>query len=571
MCVNDEKGPDINLKTVYSTCDVCRVMQSVALHNPIWQGFLGGGSYGISYALLAMWNCVEGASVSFTTRQLDINEATCSLFYHRANEIMSADAFFLQDKIAWGTGTSKTVEVELDATVICKWREVNDSGEMVYKYYCYIGARQRGAIHNFAIAPLGISQSVGEGRVNPEGSEAYHRFCSMVFKDKKHNLLSMTDGNNTYDCRCEQCTTLFEEHHSVNHSRRPVPEFSRPIEAVIADVQTGETREALASTHTLDVEWGLLKSPLPRNLTARTAREMERCDLLLRAQQWRRMNSTGDKWAAFLAAAKRYSARKVSAVVATQGKVGDFAKRVGQKRRAARQGQVGGRGDAAEGVVPLLDAESAALHAALSDSELQGKEKEAAEDILKDADGDANGGEDTFFLQCLQAWGDRYFEKQEQGRCGQHAVNNLLGRPQYTVQDMEASLDSVLAELGADSRSAHGNAAGWYSHSVLAHVLTNTVPPTWKLGTRRVVSDGKHWSLLHGPGTCALLLNIGPGLHWTCIVPHLGQTFYVDSQHFPPSIIDESDFQAILAKHPDAYFVLRHDVDEDMLVPSPDH
>ena len=28
----------------------------------------------------------------------------------------------LQSEIVWGTGTSKTVEVEIDATVVAKWR-----------------------------------------------------------------------------------------------------------------------------------------------------------------------------------------------------------------------------------------------------------------------------------------------------------------------------------------------------------------------------------------------------------------------------------------------------------------
>ena len=74
-------------------------------------------------------------------------------------------------------------------------------------------------------------------------------------------------------------------------------------------------------------------------------------------------------------------------------------------------------------------------------------------------------------MECTQTWGDRYFEQQQAGRCGQHAVNNLLAMPLYIVQDMESSLDAVVAELGVDSKSDHGNAAGWYSHSVLADIF----------------------------------------------------------------------------------------------------
>ena len=65
-------------------------------------------------------------------------------------------------------------------------------------------------------------------------------------------------------------------------------------------------------------------------------------------------------------------------------------------------------------------------------------------------------------------------------------------------------------------------------------------------------------SILQRPDVCGVLLNIGPGQHWTCIVTHGDHAFYVDSKQFPPNLIQEQDFQSILARHPDAYFVLSH-------------
>lgn len=233
-----------------------------------------------------MWNCVEGASVSFTCGQLNINEGTCSLFYKRANVIMAAEAHYLQSQIKWGTGTSKTVEIERDATVICKWKEPDAEGNMVYRYYCYLGMRQRGAIQNFAISPLGISVSLGEGRVNPESSEAVHKFTRMLLGANKFNLLDNTDGCMSYKCRCAECQLWFEAHNDVNHSRKPIPEFSRPVE-VVADVETLEMRSSICTTNTLDKEWGLLKAPLPSNLEAKTPAQIERVDTLVRAQQFR--------------------------------------------------------------------------------------------------------------------------------------------------------------------------------------------------------------------------------------------------------------------------------------------
>lgn len=305
LCFNNCRSNNITTKTAYHRCDACRGRQGVHLHNPIFEDFCGKGSLGLNYALLAMWNCVEGVPIAITVRQLNIHEGLCAHYYRRANVIMAAEAHRKQKQLVWGLGSNKTVEVEIDATVICKWK-TEEEGQLVYRYYCYIGARQRGSVQHLALMPLGISTSVGEGRVNLETTEAYHAFCKEVFGNKKHNLISMTDGAASYRCRCGICVELFEEHHWVNHSRKPLAEFSRPIPAVVADVVTKETRAGMAGTMTLDKEWGLLKELLPSNLTARSVAEMERCDLLVRAQQFRRMTSIGDRWAAFTEAARRW-------------------------------------------------------------------------------------------------------------------------------------------------------------------------------------------------------------------------------------------------------------------------
>ena len=218
----NDKGKDIQLRTVFHRCDSCSVHQHVALHNPLFRGFIGCGSKGVSYAVQAFWNCVEGISPSHSARQFNIGESLCQRYYDRATLIMAADAHKRQREISWGTGTTKTVEVELDVTVICKWRCVEDGHLVYYYYYCYIGARQRGACDKLALLPLGVSRSVDEGRVNPESPEAYHHFTKEVFGHEKRNLISMTDGCSSYKCRCDHCKLLFEEHYAVNHSRKPL-------------------------------------------------------------------------------------------------------------------------------------------------------------------------------------------------------------------------------------------------------------------------------------------------------------------------------------------------------------
>ena len=129
--------------------------------------------------------------------------------------------------------------------------------------------------------PLGMSHSVGEGRVNPESSEAYHSICQMALGDTKYNLMSTTGGCSSYKCRCDRCCVWFEEHHSVNHSWKVWEEFSRPIGAVIADAVTLATRPAKTGT------MGASEIGTPKSRTARTPRGTERIDTCVRAQQFR--------------------------------------------------------------------------------------------------------------------------------------------------------------------------------------------------------------------------------------------------------------------------------------------
>ncbi|CAK0791686.1 unnamed protein product, partial [Prorocentrum cordatum] len=381
---NAEKGQDIIIETAWHACGVCRVHQSVALHNPLFSGLLGKGSKGVSMCVMAWWLAAEGVPESVAVRQLNIHEGVVQ--GERGDACRPARARWIQ----WGTGSSRTVEVEVDATVICKWK-AEENAELTHSYYCFIGIRQRGSTSHFAMMPLG-------GRVAPESSEAYHAFCKEILGDRKYNLLLMTDGAGCYKCRCSDCVVRFEEHHSVNHSRKPKAEFSRPIPAVVADVDTGHTRGSMAGTMTIDKEWDLLKEPLPRNLTARTVEDVDRTDGYVRSQQWRRLVGNDDRWSAFLDAAREWakcadSRAKLKLGLAT-GKAGKLALAAG-KRLAA----------------------------------------------------EANPA-DPWHAGAL--WGDRYLERQGSAPvCGRHALNNLLGAPQFSDGDLEAftSSDDMLGAL----------------------------------------------------------------------------------------------------------------------------
>jgi hypothetical protein len=261
-------------------------------------------------------------------------------FYDRAKDVMAFDALYLQSRIQWGTGTSKTCDVELDCTVVAKWKSKvsgvmgspvaapeqagsaedvelcsdlrpgdhdPDAGEtMRYYYYTWMGARRRGDESAFFLMPCGITYTDGEGRVAPESEKLYHEFAALAFSSGGDNLVCMTDGAMCYRCRCEECRSRFVEHHWVNHSRKPHPELSRS-ENIIADVLTKETRNGKAGAQTIDHDWGLLKSKLPKNAGASNENRLARIERDLRAAQWLRFCSTHDRWPRFLAAVKRWS------------------------------------------------------------------------------------------------------------------------------------------------------------------------------------------------------------------------------------------------------------------------
>ena len=49
-CWSNCLGPDIATETVWHRCSVCRVKQSIGLHNPLYRGFCGPSSVGITKA-----------------------------------------------------------------------------------------------------------------------------------------------------------------------------------------------------------------------------------------------------------------------------------------------------------------------------------------------------------------------------------------------------------------------------------------------------------------------------------------------------------------------------------------
>jgi len=171
LCTDDKAGRNINLATACHRCNLCRLRHPVTLHNPLFTGLVGRHSKGVTPCVLSWWNCLEGASITYTRRQLGINEDTVGDYYARCQEIMAEDAVRRQGLIKWGTGTTKTVEVEIDASVFGKWRQVQQ-----------VSASDPGPAAVDTVQDCAVSSLVSEQSRPPGEVEEVGTSCDICFR-----------------------------------------------------------------------------------------------------------------------------------------------------------------------------------------------------------------------------------------------------------------------------------------------------------------------------------------------------------------------------------------------------
>ena len=73
---------------------------------------------------------------------------------------------------------------------------------------------------------------------------------------------------------------------------------------MLLNVLTQERGEGITATHFIDSEWGRLEDCIPRSISARTPEQREVMDEYIRAAQWLRMMSTGNRWERWCVAAR---------------------------------------------------------------------------------------------------------------------------------------------------------------------------------------------------------------------------------------------------------------------------
>ena len=155
----------------------------------------------------------------------------------------------------------------------------------------------------------------------------------------------------------------------------------------------------------------------------------------------------------------------------------------------------------------------------------------------------------------LDLWGDRYFERQEEAHCGMHAVNNVIGAPQFLPVDLHTAAMQVLAEA-PDNPEEHIRDSGWYSHSVLARALQNAIPPQWRMLLAPLAATA-YENLLQDENFFGAVVN-EHNAHWSAIVKTAGHLWHVDSKSRPRRIGD-AGYRAILGRFPMTFAIVRAD------------
>ena len=500
---NTEKDK-LSLENVHYRCQACRCRVPVfrglpLLEDATWPGL----------AVLAYWCCVENVTVTQCCRMLRVGDDLVRRWYRQARAIMADDALHRQARIKFGGRGPLTTDLEADETCVCSWTTLEGPPdgaegpkEIIYHWYVYMGVVERGNTEFLWLTPVGVTTSRNNPRLPPLEKEKWMAVCSEVFNEETNGVL-MTDSAKAY---ASYKPVGIAEHFTVNHQEK---EYSRSV-SVLKDTSSGTRRAGMAGTQTLDHEWALLKQDIPlTGVRARTECQRAEVDMYIRAAQWKRQLSTRDRWPAFCEAAAEHMLKKLKE-----------------------------KEEAAPGVHPLCWKRGpSAVQPSQGNAHQPGQ---SAESMVVDV-----------------SWGTRYFESQESARCGRHAINNLVGTPQFTDADMHTACDLVLGETD-DPREMHEKQNGWYSHSVLGAVFDLACPPTWRMLAAPQLHCG-YADLMASTDICGVIVN-QDGAHWTCVVKHAGVLWHVDSMTAPETLTGKQ-YERLARSCPMCFAVVRADSD----------
>jgi hypothetical protein len=155
-------------------------------------------------------------------------------------------------------------------------------------------------------------------------------------------------------------------------------------------------------------------------------------------------------------------------------------------------------------------------------------------------------------------WAGRYFERQSDNKCGRHALNNVLGGPQFLDIDLQSACMDVVSRTG-EFPLQHARSDGWYSHGVLAAVFDRLAPPAARLIDRPLLGNS-FYALLSNTRMLGAIVNHS-NVHWTAIVKHAACVWHVDSRTWPILLTGET-YKQLLERNPMTFVLVTSDFDE---------
>ena len=135
-----------------------------------------------------------------------------------------------------------------------------------------------------------------------------------------------------------------------------------------------------------------------------------------------------------------------------------------------------------------------------------------------------------------------YFETQREARCAIHALNNCLGRPFSTDDDMEHAVDQLISTASHEGlnerRTFHARKGGWYSSEAIATAITCV--SMRKQGKVEYVMSleplHKSPAMIHS--CVGAIVNVD-NIHWVALKSIAGKIWLLDSQKNPRQLSED--------------------------------
>ena len=495
---------EVTKHTAWQRCPKCRRAHTVHAGNPLYslRDRLEEANY-------AWWMFINAASLTLTALHMGRKEDLVRRYFHQAATICAHDAENRQARIVFGHRYPYTTVIESDETRIGKFKVTID-GIQYHYHLVLLVIEARGDPSSLWLLLVGRTRSAEKSRVPPLKHYIWRMVARTLFDDESY-IVNLTDGALVY----RQKLVGIVDQQWCNHQNK---EWTKSVE-VPYNLETGEMRQTFASTNFLDGEHRKLKEQVPRGIRVDTMDGVRLKMKYFRAAQWRKITRGEDKWQAFCEAAHSWRSTQAQAgnvdvtgapefpedepgeedeldAVEDDATIEEaglqpvpFGFEVTGERdllmreRRVREALKAERAHTAQVARPPIWVGAETDSDGSETSELEVSDLQLGTPLVSELD-DAQAYDEDAPLRMVseEAWADRYFEKQEGAACGKHALNNLCGGPQFVDDDMVVACSQVLAETGEEEND-HRSGHGWYSHSVLARVVQNFVPPAMRLLT----------------------------------------------------------------------------------------